>query len=628
MGRHSAPEPAAHLPAPADRPAPVDTQGQPALALRLSEFAEPAPVAAQSAAAEQQHAPVRSLPEYSDPKPAPQHRDLPRSEPHTQPLPILPTQRRVTVSLPLPVVEPEPPAEVEVEVVLATPVRMIQPVELPTWLPAVAPRTEPPVRESRVERSGTVEPGPARLPEPRSPARCEAVAIPSPRSAEAPAPVESPVVPPSGAASRVPRLRLGWAETGRLADLAEHLRLHGELPRAAFAGRDGAVRLVELTERAGLRGRGGGGFPTGRKMRAVLAAAGARRRTVVVANGCESDLTSGKDTLLLHGAPHLVLDGLALAAHAVGADQAIVCLHRGSPALESVERAIAERADDPCELHLVTTPGRYVSSEASALVNFLTSGDARPTTAPPLSSERGVQGRPTLVDNVETLAHLALLARHGADWFRSRGTASGPGTMLITLDGAVRRPGVYEVDMGIRARQLVRMAGGTTGEVQAMLLGGLGGNWLPLPAGGNLALGYDECQAEGVRLGVASLVLLPADACGLGVTSVVISYLAGESAGQCGPCMFGLPALAQDFAALAAGSTDRELAERLDRRLGVIPRRGACAHPDGAVRLAASALRVFASDVAHHLRGRRCGRQVEAALPLLAELPEQTGGWR
>jgi NADH:ubiquinone oxidoreductase subunit F (NADH-binding) len=435
--------------------------------------------------------------------------------------------------------------------------------------------------------------------------------------------------PDAQSTDRSPRLLVGWAESGRPADLAEHLRVHGALPRERYAGRLGALRLVQLTKAAGLRGRGGAGFPTARKMQSVLDAAGPRRRPVVVANGCEGDLTSGKDGLLLHGAAHLVLDGLALAAHAVGADQAIVCLHRGSPELDVVEQAIAERTDDPCEVHLVTTPARYVSSEASALVNFLTTGDGRPTTTPPLPSERGVQGRPTLVDNVETLAHLALIARHDADWFRGRGTRDSPGTMLVTVDGAINRPGVYEVDLGTRMGQLIRMAGGASGEVRAAMLGGLGGSWLPLPSSGNLALDHAECRAAGVGLGVASLVLLPADACGLAVTSRIVDYLAGESAKQCGPCMFGLPSVAEDLAALAEGRTEAELRERLERRLGVIPRRGACSHPDGAVRLAASALSVFADDVAEHLAGRPCGRPgAEDALPMLSELPGSEGDWK
>jgi len=163
-----------------------------------------------------------------------------------------------------------------------------------------------------------------------------------------------------------------------------------------------------------------------------------------------------------------------------------------------------------------------------------------------------------------------------------------------------------------------------------MLFGGLGGVWLPLPAGGNLALAYrgPNSPQEDPALGLASLVVLPAEACGLAVTSAIVGYLAGESAGQCGPCMFGLPAIAGDLEALASGSARPEVLERLRRRLGVIPGRGACAHPDGATRLAASALEVFAQDIAEHARGRPCGRVGTGALPVLGDLTSEERGWR
>jgi NADH:ubiquinone oxidoreductase subunit F (NADH-binding) len=461
--------------------------------------------------------------------------------------------------------------------------------------------------------------GPIPIPLPRQP-----VASSGPLPVVPPAPVE--VVPLDSVPNAAPRLLAGWLETGRPANLDEHLRRYGEPPRARFAGRRGAKRLVELVAEAGLRGRGGAGFPTARKMATVLSASTPRRRPVVVANGCEGDPTSGKDRLLMQAAPHLVLDGMALAAHAVGADQAILCVHRDSPLVEPMEAAIAERLYDPADVHLVTVPHRYVASEGSAVVNYLTTGEARPTSVPPLPAERGVQGRPTLVDNVETLAQLALLARYGADWFRARGTEDSPGTTLVTMDGAVRHPGVYEVDMGASAGHLLRLAGGVTEPIQALLLGGLGGSWLP--AAGDLSLGHFDCAAAGAGLGVASLLALPVCACGLSVTATILRYLADESAGQCGPCMFGLPSLAEDIAMLAAGTAGAELPERLRRRLGVIPGRGACAHPDGAVRLAASTLRVFADDVAEHLRGRPCGLPDQAAFPVLRALTSPAGGWR
>jgi NADH:ubiquinone oxidoreductase subunit F (NADH-binding) len=396
-----------------------------------------------------------------------------------------------------------------------------------------------------------------------------------------------------------------WLETGRAAGIGAHVGRFGPPPLAAFRGHGGRERLIRLVEDAGLTGHGGAWFPTGRKLRAV---AGARKRAVVIGNGCEGERISEKDHALLTVAPHLVLDGLSLAAHAVAADEAFLCVSRDDPLAATAAAAVAERTDDPVPVRVIEVPERYVSSEESALVNFINTGDARPTTRPPAVFERGVHGRPTLVDNVETLAHLALIARYGADWFRQQGTASAPGTALFTLTGAVARPGVHELPLGTTLADALRAAGGVTGPVQAVLLGGYAGTWVPMPQAAGWPLAPKELRTAGAALGVAVVCALPARACGLVETARVVRYLADESARQCGPCMFGLPAIDADFADLAVGRgrIAREASQRLRRRLDVITGRGACAHPDGAVRLAASALRVFGHDVEAHAAGRPC----------------------
>ena len=194
-------------------------------------------------------------------------------------------------------------------------------------------------------------------------------------------------------------------------------------------------------KRAGLRGRGGAAFPTATKLRAVAGA----RRSVVVANGTEGEPISGKDKALLAGSPHLVIDGASLAAETVGASEAIICVDAAAPAaLEAVRTALAERARvkaDHVSLRLEAAPSGYVAGEESALVHWLGGGNPTPTFVPPRPFERGLRGRPTLVNNVETLAHLALIARFGATWYRSLGTDDDPGTTLITLTGDVSRPG-------------------------------------------------------------------------------------------------------------------------------------------------------------------------------------------
>jgi NADH:ubiquinone oxidoreductase subunit F (NADH-binding) len=375
------------------------------------------------------------------------------------------------------------------------------------------------------------------------------------------------------------RLLAGWQETGRPADFAEHRARYGPLPRTDS--------LIDLVDAAGLRGRGGAGFPTATKLRAVAAG---RRKAVVLANGCEGEPVSRKDHALLSVAPHLVFDGAQLAALAVGANSVLLCVHRGDPLAASVTAALARRVGDPVPTSIVEVPARFVASQESALVNFVNTGIAKPTTTPPRPFERGVRGRPTLVDNVETLANIALIARGG-------GAAR---SMLVTVDGAVRAGGVREVDLGSTLGTALALAGGETEPLQAVLAGGYGGNWVPYPGAAGLPLAHQDLR------GVGLLLALPARACGIVETAAILRYLAGESARQCGPCMFGLPAIAQDFAMLARGRADPSTVHRLRGRLGVIRGRGACAHPDGAVRLAASALRVFEADVHRHALGRPC----------------------
>ncbi|MDT5173293.1 MAG: hypothetical protein QOG37_544 [Mycobacterium sp.] len=421
-----------------------------------------------------------------------------------------------------------------------------------------------------------------------------------------------PLPPPPGSS----RLLAGWHDTAAGADLAEHQRRYGRLPLPGHAGHP--ARLVDEVAAAGLLGRGGAGFPTAHKLAAV---AGARGRPIVVANGCEGEPASEKDAVLLDLAPHLVLDGAIAAAHALGASEVSICVHEGTAAALTMPVAIAERRD-PVPIRLVEVPAHYVASEASALVQYLNTGDARPTSTTVRAAQHGVRGRPTLIDNVETLAHLALIARYGAGWFRQTGSEDLPGTLLTTIGGAVRHPGVYELPGGTTLDTALRHAGGPTTPVQAVLTGGYGGSWL---SSANQApatpLTHEGMRAAGATLGVAALLALPAAACGLAQTAHLLHYLAGQSAKQCGPCMFGLPAIATDLADLVAGhSNARSVLARLHRRLTVIPGRGACAHPDGAVQLAASALEVFQTDLSEHLNGRPCLRASE---PPLFHLPRR-----
>ena len=402
------------------------------------------------------------------------------------------------------------------------------------------------------------------------------------------------------------------------------LRAHRDHHPAPVRHR-GSPDLIEMVSAAGLRGRGGAGFPTAIKMRAV---ADRRGKPVVVVNGTEGEPTSRKDKTLLRLQPHLVLDGALHAALAIGADEVLVCIDRHSTAaIDSVLAALTERdRDDPVgpTVSVLGTPPRYVVGEETALIHWINGGEARPTATPPRPFEKGVDGRPTLVDNVETLAHLAQIARYGPDWFRELGTANEPGTALATLTGAVDNRSVFEVPIGTRVAELLR-AGGTPQGVGAVLVGGYFGSWLSPLEAAQAQLSDESLRPLGGGLGCAAVVVLPADGCGVAETARVLHWMAGETAGQCGPCVHGLHAIAAGFDQVARGVAPSHQVALLQRWASEVDGRGACRFPDGAIRFLRSALNVFADDLHRHAAGYPCATADRA--PLLP-IPRQEGSWR
>ncbi len=405
----------------------------------------------------------------------------------------------------------------------------------------------------------------------------------------------------------LPRLLAGLDPTGAPMTLAEHSRVHGELPHRP------AHELIESIERSGLRGRGGADFPTARKLRAV---ADGRRVSAVVVNGSETEPASAKDRLLLSRMPHLVLDGAVLAASVVGASEVIVKVGESSSgSLQALEGAISLRPDDPVPVRIVAAPEGYVAGEESAVVQYLNGGPELPTLVPPRPFERGYRRRPTLIQNPETLAQVALVARFGEHWYRELGTSADPGSVLVTISGAVRAPGVYEMAFGTPMTDLIEAAGGSAEDLRALLVGGYFGTWVAGGEAMRLRLSREELRSVGCSLGSGVIIALGRSACGLHETARVIDYLAEQSAGQCGPCTYGLRAVADGVAALTerGGRGERE---RILRWISEIRGRGACHHPDGAVRFVTSALSVFAPEIEAH--GKASCRARPAGLPLPA----------
>ena len=426
--------------------------------------------------------------------------------------------------------------------------------------------------------------------------------------------------------------------------LAGHLDRLGPPAHSPGAMPPGLARaIIAEAEAAGLTGRGGAAFPVHRKLSAVASAPGrlTGRAAVAVANGAEGEPASGKDRSLLWLAPHLVLDGLQLAAAAAGAARAVLYVHRDRALAAHLAAALAQRAAagcDPRPAELVQAPDRFLAGETSALISALSGGAARPRFAVPPVYQRGIGGQPTLVQNVETLAHLALIGRFGASWFRGAGLPGEPGSMLCTVLRADGGSHVTEAALGTPLASLLpglrppgrREAGpreaGPGREIQAVLVGGYHGTWLDPARAAGLSPSRASLRTAGASPGAGVLAELPASRCGLVETARVARYLALESAGPCGPCFNGLPRIAAALAELAAPRPAPGAEADLRRWAGLVAGRGACHHPDGFVQFVASALGAFAKETARHARGECRATDRSPFLPVPAP-PATEADW-
>ena len=383
--------------------------------------------------------------------------------------------------------------------------------------------------------------------------------------------------------------------------LAAHRARFGELPVLELAS------VVELADGAGVRGRGGAGFPLARKLRTVAERSGLRpsKRPVVVVNAAEGEPASAKDEALLSVAPHLVLDGAELAARALGARRVHVVTSADRPLVgASVARAIAER-DGKMRWTTHEAEGRFVAGQARAVLELMAGRPGLPVTAWAPEAMDGHQGRPTLLSNAESWAHLAAVAHVGTERYAAFGTPDEPGTMLLTLtrppgpDGQFDLARVVEVGHGDTAWQVLDPAA----LAAPLLVGGFHGAWIHPSDVSGLVWSQPHLRSLGASLGAGALVSLSDGSCPVARTAEWTEYLAAESAGRCGPCRNGLPALADEVRALAEGADTRR---RIEELTGLVTGRGACAHPDGTSRLVRSLVSTLADRVETHLEGT-CG---------------------
>lgn len=369
-----------------------------------------------------------------------------------------------------------------------------------------------------------------------------------------------------------------------------------------------APRPVPLTHRdrpwlqhamaqVGLLGRGGAAFPVATKLQ------GTRRGAWVVVNGTEGEPASWKDRTLMRTAPSLIVNGALIMAQALRSKGIVIAV------TDDVSHAALRQAiggtPGGAAIRLERTVHDFVGGEVNALLNGLSGRPVAPNGRRTLPTVRGLHGQPTFASNAETFAQIALLAALGPEEYARAGTSSEPGTSLVTLLGDVPTPGVIEVPNGTPLSRIVAAEG------RPVLIGGYHGTWT---SAADLIIERPSLRARGIGWGAGVVAVLPHDTCPIGEVARVASWLAAESVGQCGPCVFGLASIARDLEDLAVGRTV-DLG-RLRERLGLVEGRGACRHPDGAARFVATALEVFADHVQRHQQVGGCGRPVHGVLPI------------
>jgi NADH:ubiquinone oxidoreductase subunit F (NADH-binding) len=355
------------------------------------------------------------------------------------------------------------------------------------------------------------------------------------------------------------------------------------------------AQLLAVLEAVPLHGRGGAGFPFARKFRTAVSSG--KRRSVVV-NAAEGEPASAKDAVLMVAAPHLVLDGAEAVARALGAPGIHLVIGTDRPAVRvALDVALGEREQGGLPIDVQTARSPFIGGQETAVVELLEGRDNLPVTSWAPASVAGLHGRPTLVSNAETFAQVAALLALGPAEYAQLGTSAEPGTTLLTVAGDGPHGAVIEAPFGVGIDEVLEFCG--YDPASAVLLGGYHGTWVPAGAAFSLPVSREQLRARGLSLGAGVVLPLDPQTCPVVVTAGVTAYLAGVAAGRCGPCLNGLPALAEAVGALVDGAGPAATRRTADLA-ALVTGRGACAHPDGTARLVASMLRAFPTEVRTH----------------------------
>ncbi|HEX9016840.1 MAG TPA: NADH-quinone oxidoreductase subunit NuoF [Chloroflexota bacterium] len=380
--------------------------------------------------------------------------------------------------------------------------------------------------------------------------------------------------------------------------------------------------VQQVVKDSNLRGRGGAGFPTGTKWSFVPMGPNAAHPKYLVANADEMEPGTFKDRLLLEGNPHLLIEGMVASAYAIEADTAYIFL-RGEYVLaaERLNRAIAEAREAgllgtnilgsgySLQLHLHTSAGRYICGEETALLNSLEGKRATPRSKPPFPQVSGLWGKPTIVNNVETLCNVGPIVANGADWFKGLSQSQDAGTKLFGASGRVKSPAIWELPLGTTIREILEdHAGGMQDgyAFKGVMPGGASTDFLTVDHL-DVKMDYGSVQAAGSRMGTGTMILLDDKTCPVEMVLNLEQFFAQESCGWCTPCREGLPWAVQTLMAIEQGQgrmEDLEILTELCWKLG--PGNTFCALAPGAVEPLQSALKYFREDFERHIREGRC----------------------
>ena len=381
-------------------------------------------------------------------------------------------------------------------------------------------------------------------------------------------------------------------------------------------------QVQDVVKASNLRGRGGAGFLTGVKWSFVPMGDKAPRPKYLVVNADEMEPGTFKDRLLLEGNPHQIIEGVILCAYAIEAEQAFIFVRWAYKlAVQRLQQAIAEAyaggylgknilgTGYSLDLRIHGSAGRYICGEETALLNALEGKRATPRAKPPFPQVCGLFGKPTIVNNVETVANIPHIVKNGADWFKGLSTSPDSGTKLYGVSGRVKSPAIWELPMGVTVRELLEEHAGGMQEgyqFRGLIPGGASTDFLTREHL-DVRMDFDSVMKAGSRLGTGTMIVLDDRTCPVGFVHNLIKFFARESCGWCTPCRDGLPWLEKILRSLEEGSGlpgDIEVLEQHCRLLG--PGNTFCALAPGAVEPLQSALKYFREDFEKHIKEKKC----------------------